>query len=278
MKIKGGTLHYALLSIRSATARRVEGARCDVLTRNRKKHLDTLCVLTWYSIDPSFHCTTKSLQCAAGWNITDNGRRNMRRLRWLHRLLLVGLGVLATFAKLGLIHALSSSMATRTVTTRDSGRMVQRGLGGVVLTRLQSTVYEDDEAPPLLADFEDIDDEDGEDDFSDSFLASPLSQVGGGGEEEQDGWYPGSFSRQENWLEEATEEISNLELGSLTEDDVESVVGIMAAWVRRRSIDAAMSVEKLLKRLVDDMRAGNTDIHMTTRMYTIVSFWMDWTV
>lgn len=137
---------------------------------------------------------------------------------------------------------------------------------------------DDDEPPSLLDDFEEMGDDDDVDvdaeDLPLSFMASPLSQVGGD-EEDQDRWYPGSFSRNENWLEEASEHLLNLEevpLASLTEDDVESIVGIMAAWVRRRSLKAAMLVEKLLKRVVDDMRAGNTDIHMTARMYTIVSF------
>jgi hypothetical protein len=110
--------------------------------------------------------------------------------------------------------------------------------------------------------------------FSDSFLASPLSQVQGEEQEASDSWFPGSFSRQERWLENATEDTLDLEkvpLGSLTEDDVETITGLMAAWVRRRSIGAALAVERLLKRVVDDLRAGNTDIHVTTRLYTIVS-------
>jgi hypothetical protein len=118
-------------------------------------------------------------------------------------------------------------------------------------------------------------------DFSDSFLASPLSQAWGEDNEANESWFPGSFSRQEQWLEDATNNTLDFEkvpLGSLTEDDVESITGLMAAWVRRRSIDAALAVEKLLKRVVDDMRAGNTDIQVTTRMYTIVSkrgMWQD---
>jgi hypothetical protein len=75
-------------------------------------------------------------------------------------------------------------------------------------------------------------------------------------------------------LEEATQEmldVTRVPLGSLSQDDVESIAGLMAAWVRRRSVDAALTVEQLLKRVVDDMRAQNPDVFVTARMYTIVS-------
>jgi hypothetical protein len=111
-------------------------------------------------------------------------------------------------------------------------------------------------------------------DISHSFLGSPMAQIWSEEDEERLGWYPGSFSRKANWLEESTEDVLNIEklpLGTLTEEDVESITGLMAAWVRRRSLEAALSVEKLLKRVVDDLRAGNTDIRVTARMYTIVS-------
>jgi hypothetical protein len=104
-----------------------------------------------------------------------------------------------------------------------------------------------------------------------SLLASPLSQLRS---DEEEALYRGTFSRSENWLEKATDEIlamENLPLGDLSEDDVESITGLMAAWVRRRSVEAALAVERLLKRVVDDMRAHNSGVHVTTRMYTIVS-------
>ncbi|OEU15438.1 hypothetical protein FRACYDRAFT_208949 [Fragilariopsis cylindrus CCMP1102] len=43
----------------------------------------------------------------------------------------------------------------------------------------------------------------------------------------------------------------------------------MVAWSRRRSTDAAMIVEQLLKRIVDEMQAGNKEVHVSTRMYSI---------
>lgn len=85
---------------------------------------------------------------------------------------------------------------------------------------------------------------------------------------------PLPYERNQKWLEEATAELMDLKtfpIGTLTPDDVQSVAGLMAAWVRRRSVDAALMVEELLKRVVDDLRAGNRSIKVTTRMYTIVS-------
>lgn len=128
-----------------------------------------------------------------------------------------------------------------------------------------SPVYDDaefgDDSAEFVDNFED----------KNSLMASPLSQLP---TEEEEAMYRGTFARKENWLEEATEEILGLEklpLGSLREDDVESITGLMAAWVRRRSIEAALKVEQLLKRIVDEMRAHNPDVHVTARMYTIVS-------
>jgi hypothetical protein len=78
--------------------------------------------------------------------------------------------------------------------------------------------------------------------------------------------------RNERWLEDATDkllDLSTLPLGSLTENDVLSITGLMVRWSRRKSIEGAIAVERLLKRVVDDMRAGNQDVHVSTRMYTI---------
>lgn len=119
----------------------------------------------------------------------------------------------------------------------------------------------------------DLDDNDGNEDTTRSRVASPLSQMPAE-DDEQAPIYRGPFSRNDKWLEEATQamlDVNKVPLGSLSEDDVESIVGLMAAWVRRRSVDAALMVEQLLKRVVDDMRAHNPDVFVTTRMYTIVS-------
>jgi hypothetical protein len=102
-------------------------------------------------------------------------------------------------------------------------------------------------------------------------LDSPLSQLP---DDEEYHNMKVPFVKNEKWLEEATDEFldkSIIPLGALNQDDVESITGLMAAWVRRRSVDAALVVEQLLKRVVDDMRANNPDVHVTSRMYTIVS-------
>ena len=187
-------------------------------------------------------------------------RRSRRKCRAF-----VGFLVLAFVEKRVFVQGLSS------VGTTSSRR---ERVGRKEFFTLQSHVYDDSVALSLLSDHDDtIHDDEDDDIMSDSFLASPLSQAVFSEEEEKDSWYPGSFSRNENWLEEASEALLDLEkvpLGSLTEEDVLSIAGLMAAWVRRRSLEAALSVEKLLKRVVDDMRAGNSDIHVTARMYTIV--------
>ena len=103
----------------------------------------------------------------------------------------------------------------------------------------------------------------------DDSMDSPLSQLPS---EEEEDLFRGPFSRNEKWLEDATEEFLDAEripIGTLTEDDVQSIVGLMAAWVRRRSVNAALTVEQLLKRVVDDMRNGNRDVFVSNRMYTI---------
>lgn len=78
-----------------------------------------------------------------------------------------------------------------------------------------------------------------------------------------------NFERNERWLEDATEKFVDVPLGDLTEDDGRTVIGLMVAWSRRRSTDAAMIVEQLLKRIVDEMQAGNKEVHVSTRMYSI---------
>ena len=108
--------------------------------------------------------------------------------------------------------------------------------------------------------------------------SSSISGLEGGSaldtENEKDDEQPrgNNFARNERWLEDATDkllDLSNLPLGSLTEDDVVSLTSLMIAWSRRMSLEGAMVVERLLKRIVDDMRAGNRDVHVSTRMYTI---------
>lgn len=82
------------------------------------------------------------------------------------------------------------------------------------------------------------------------------------------------FSRNSAWLEEATSSLLNEDMypiGELSEDDVEAIASLMAAWSKRKSIDAAITVERLLKRVVDDMKVHNPAAHVSTRFYIYVS-------
>jgi len=82
---------------------------------------------------------------------------------------------------------------------------------------------------------------------------------------------PLPFTRNEEWLEDATRDVYALPVGSLTADDMESISSLMVAWARRRSTQAAVTVEQLLKRVIDDMHANNKAVHVNTKMYTHVS-------
>jgi len=84
----------------------------------------------------------------------------------------------------------------------------------------------------------------------------------------------GGYSRNEDRLEEATADVLDLHAyptGTLTIDDCEAMSSLMAAWARRGSVHAALNVEKLLKRIVDDINAGNPAARVRTRHYTFVS-------
>jgi hypothetical protein len=78
------------------------------------------------------------------------------------------------------------------------------------------------------------------------------------------------YSHNSAWLEEATDTLLDLVVyppGSLSPDDIDVLTGLMAAWPRRRSVAAAVTVERLLKRVVDDMHAGSPHAAVETRMY-----------
>jgi len=81
-----------------------------------------------------------------------------------------------------------------------------------------------------------------------------------------------NLNNNSSWLNQTTRDIldtSRIPIGQLTNDDVESVSGLMAQWARRKSVHSAIQVETLLKRVVDDHNAGNSSVKVTTRMYTM---------
>ena len=83
-------------------------------------------------------------------------------------------------------------------------------------------------------------------------------------------------ARDRKWLEKATDDIMDEEqypIGELSQDDIDSITGLMIAWVRRRSIQAGLAVERLLVRVVADMRANNPVAQTTARMYALVSYY-----
>lgn len=120
----------------------------------------------------------------------------------------------------------------------------------------------------------------GDSDNSDSFSSDVFAMDASFDSEEENSEYqhPQAFPRNEKWLEEATSEILDHDvypIGDLVAEDVESISGLMAAWARRGSVNAALNVERLLKRIVDDINAGNVDVKVSTRQYTYVSFFCE---
>lgn len=78
------------------------------------------------------------------------------------------------------------------------------------------------------------------------------------------------FSHNAARLEEVTDNMLDLDQhppGSLSPDDIEMMAELMTMWSRRRSPTAAVTVEKLLKRVVDEMHAGSPHAAAETRMY-----------
>ena len=74
------------------------------------------------------------------------------------------------------------------------------------------------------------------------------------------------------WMHQNTKDLLDemvVPLGQLTGDDVSTITGLMAAWAKSKSKEGARTVERLLKRIVDDMNSGNVDVRVTTRMYTM---------
>ena len=104
-------------------------------------------------------------------------------------------------------------------------------------------------------------------------LESPLSH---NFNDDEDGLSPplsALYGRDQDSLEKATDQFLNdremYPMGKLSEEDLETITGLMAAWARRRSVKAALTVEALLKRIIDDLKSGNCDIHVRTQHYTL---------
>jgi hypothetical protein len=78
------------------------------------------------------------------------------------------------------------------------------------------------------------------------------------------------YASNKKWLERATDVILEHPQGELRPGDGDNIETLMAAWAKRRSVEGAVSVERLLKRIVDDIRVNNQDVQVTARMYALV--------
>ena len=86
-----------------------------------------------------------------------------------------------------------------------------------------------------------------------------------------------------NWLESTTKTVlrvyecleppkDTFPMGQLTKEDVVTISKLMVEWSRRRSgSQSPLTVERLLKRIVDDLKFGNNQIQVYKSHYTIVS-------
>lgn len=73
-------------------------------------------------------------------------------------------------------------------------------------------------------------------------------------------------------LDQNTQDILDLEfmpLGDLRQEDLSSIASLMMAWAKTKSRTGALMAERLVKRIVDDINVGNTNVKVTTRLYTI---------
>lgn len=58
-------------------------------------------------------------------------------------------------------------------------------------------------------------------------------------------------------------------LGELTIEDVQLITTLMTSHARRGTVESALTCERLLKRVVEDVNAGNCRVGVTTKMYTV---------
>ena len=79
------------------------------------------------------------------------------------------------------------------------------------------------------------------------------------------------------WLDRTTAKLLNthdptkpsVPLGHLTIDDVALITTLMSSHARRGTVEGAMTCERLLKRVVEEVNAGNGEVGVTTKMYTV---------
>lgn len=82
----------------------------------------------------------------------------------------------------------------------------------------------------------------------------------------------GVSAERRAWLVQATQDILVAERGTLVKGKWHELVSMLKAWSRRSKFDAEapIVVERLLKRLLDEQRAGNSEAKATTELYNVL--------
>ena len=81
-----------------------------------------------------------------------------------------------------------------------------------------------------------------------------------------------STPEERAWLVQTTQILLGTQAGTLVKGKWHEVVSMLRAWSRRSKFDkeAPLIVERLLKRLLDERAAGNTEAKVTTELYNIL--------
>mmetsp|Transcript_8363 Transcript_8363/g.18268 ORF Transcript_8363/g.18268 Transcript_8363/m.18268 type:complete len:126 (+) Transcript_8363:223-600(+) len=81
-----------------------------------------------------------------------------------------------------------------------------------------------------------------------------------------------SAERERQWLERTTRRLTTIDIGRLPSSILDDSRRVMDSWAKQRSKRSALMVEKWLKRVMDEEKAGNSRAKATTVMYTMVRF------
>ena len=80
--------------------------------------------------------------------------------------------------------------------------------------------------------------------------------------------------QSKSWLDRTTAQVldppsSSTPSEQLTPDDVSLITTLMTSHARRSTVDSALICEQLLKRVVEEVNDGNSEVRVTTKMYTV---------
>ena len=96
-------------------------------------------------------------------------------------------------------------------------------------------------------------------------LAPSFSGVSTLEDEEQEELF--SVSTRKEYLRTATENLLNYPAGSYHQQDIDSLKRLLITWPKKRSIEAAINVERLLKRLIDEKHANPNGVTVEESLY-----------